>query len=83
MMDVWTSRGYDPRVMASAKRPGCDTCEPIGLEDVAEILGLKLSYAVKLASQTGKLPEPRGVIGSSRWWWRHDIEALRDERAGR
>jgi hypothetical protein len=80
-MDGWTSRGYDPASMASTKRPGCDNCEPIGLEDVAQILGLKLSYAVKLASQVGKLPEPQGVIGSSRWWWRHDIEKLRDDRA--
>lgn len=58
----------------------CSECWPIGRDDAADILGLKRSY---LNNEPEILGPPRGRIGSSFWWWKHDIERLRDERAGK
>ena len=59
--------------------PGCEHCQPIDVEGVAEVLGLRVSYTRKLLT-AGRLPAAEGRLGGH-WWWRHDIEALRDARA--
>lgn len=80
MMDVGTSLGYDPARMATSKRPGCEHCEPIDLEQAAGILGVRVSYANKIAGQPDRFPPAAGVLGKTRWWWRHEVEAFRDQR---
>lgn len=66
--------------MAPEKRPACDGCDPIGIDEAATILGLRATYARKLATagQLGLAPFKR--VGSTRLWWRHEVEDLKRRR---
>lgn len=61
--------------MATTRRPACEHCEPIDLATVAQVLGIRESYARKLAAE-GRLLAEDGTLGATRWWWRHRVEAI-------
>lgn len=72
--------------MASEKRPACEGCDPIGIAEVADILGLSEPYARNLAARNGLPVGPFKRLGVTRrgaWlWWRHEVEAAAQERRG-
>lgn len=59
-----------------------DPADLIGLNDVAEILGVKLSMAHYYASREG-FPEPVTTVGRSRIWTRPAVAGWVRERASK